>query len=57
MTQLKNFVRDESGATAIEYGIIAAVISIVALAAMQVAGTQISKTFSYVGGVLQTARS
>ena len=57
MTQLKNFVRDESGATAIEYGIIAAVISIVALAAMQVVGTQISKTFSYVGGVLQTSRS
>ena len=57
MTQLKNFVRDESGATAIEYGIIAAVISIVALAAMQVVGTQISRNFSYVASALQTARS
>ena len=57
MTQLKNFVRDESGATAIEYGIIAAVISIVAITAMKLVGTEISKTFSYIGGQLATART
>jgi pilus assembly protein Flp/PilA len=42
------FVRDESGATAIEYGLIAALIAVVIIGAVQVVGTQLSTTFSTV---------
>ncbi len=44
------FVRDESGATAIEYGLIAALIAVVIIGAVQVVGTGLKTTFSTVGG-------
>ncbi len=37
--------KDESGATAIEYGLIAALISVAAIGAMTALGTQLSSTF------------
>jgi pilus assembly protein Flp/PilA len=40
--------RDESGVTAIEYGLIAALISIAAIAAFQLVGTNLSNTFNTV---------
>jgi pilus assembly protein Flp/PilA len=40
------FVRDESGATAIEYGLIAALIAVVVIGAVTAVGTQLSSTFS-----------
>ncbi|MBB4199230.1 Flp family type IVb pilin [Rhodoblastus sphagnicola] len=43
--QLKNFLRDESGATAIEYGLIAALISVVAIATLTTVGTKINSKF------------
>jgi len=46
---MMKFIKDESGATAIEYGLLAALISIAALAAMKVVGTKLSTTFSTVG--------
>ena len=46
------FLRDESGATAIEYGLLAALISIAAVAAMKVVGTKLSGTFSSVAASL-----
>jgi len=49
MGSITAFINDESGATAIEYGLLAALISIAALAAMQVVGTKLSSTFSKVG--------
>ncbi len=46
------FVRDESGATAIEYGLIAALIAVVIIAAIQVVGTGLSATFKSVSDKL-----
>ena len=44
------FVRDESGATAIEYGLIAALIAVVIIGAVQVVGTGLKTTFTTVSG-------
>ena len=44
------FVRDESGATAIEYGLIAALIAVVIIGAIQAVGTGLKTTFSSVSG-------
>jgi len=49
---MMNFIKDESGATAIEYGLLAALISIAALASMKIVGTKLSSTFSKVGASL-----
>jgi pilus assembly protein Flp/PilA len=46
------FVRDESGATAIEYGLIAALISVVIIAAVTLLGTKLSATFQAVAAAL-----
>ncbi|MBU1346053.1 MAG: Flp family type IVb pilin [Alphaproteobacteria bacterium] len=49
MTKFINkFVQDESGATAIEYGLIAALIAVVIIGAVQVLGTNISTAFTTV---------
>ena len=42
---IARFVKDESGATAIEYGLIAALIAVAAIAAFQLVGTNLSSTF------------
>ena len=42
------FVRDESGATAIEYGLIAALIAVVIITALQTVGTKLTATFNAV---------
>jgi pilus assembly protein Flp/PilA len=52
MNKLITFLKDESGATAIEYGLIAALISIAAIAAMTQVGSNLSKTFSTVSSSL-----
>ena len=44
------FVRDESGATAIEYGLIAALIAVVIIGAVTAVGTSLSTTFTTVVG-------
>jgi pilus assembly protein Flp/PilA len=49
---LAKFVHDESGATAIEYGLIAALISVVIIAAITLVGTTLSSTFSTVAAAL-----
>lgn len=41
----KQFARDESGATAIEYGLIAALISVAVIAGVRAIGTKLSATF------------
>lgn len=46
MTFFKNLVRDEQGATAIEYGLIAALIAVAAITAMSQLGTTLSDTFN-----------
>jgi len=55
MTIFKNMLKDEQGATAIEYGLIAALIAIAAITAMTSLGTELSTTFSTVSGELETA--
>jgi len=45
---MTRFVRDESGATAIEYGLIAALIAVVLLSALQLLGGKIGGTFNKV---------
>ena len=52
MQMLKKFLRDESGATAIEYGLIAALISVVIIVAVQTVGTNLQTTFNSVGTAL-----
>jgi pilus assembly protein Flp/PilA len=46
------FASDESGATAIEYGLIAALISVVIIGAITAVGTKLSTTFNSVSGQL-----
>ena len=45
---LVRLLRDEEGATAIEYGLIAALIAVAAIAAFQLVGTNLSTLFSTV---------
>ena len=46
MNLFKKFAADESGATAIEYGLIAALISVVVIGAVSLLGGQLSDTFT-----------
>jgi pilus assembly protein Flp/PilA len=46
------FLKDESGATAIEYGLIAASIAVVIITAVQLLGTNLTTTFTSVAGAL-----
>ena len=48
MTFFKNLIRDEEGATAIEYGLIAALIAVAAITAMGNLGDQLDNTFTTV---------
>jgi len=48
MTFFKNLVRDEQGATAIEYGLIAALIAVAAITAMTTLGENLTSTFDTV---------
>jgi pilus assembly protein Flp/PilA len=45
-------VNDESGATAVEYGLIAALIAVAAVTIMGTSGTNLSSTFNKVAGKL-----
>ncbi|WP_128291947.1 Flp family type IVb pilin [Afifella aestuarii] len=54
MKKLVNrFVKDESGATAIEYGLIAALVSVVIIAVLTTLGTNLTSTFSSVASGLK----
>ncbi len=46
MTKFLKLIRNEQGATAIEYGLIAALIAVAAIGAMTSIGTELSATFS-----------
>ena len=49
---LKRFAKDESGATAIEYGLIAAGISVAIIAVVQGLGSKLKTTFTAVSNAL-----
>ncbi len=50
---ISRFVRDESGATAIEYGLIAAGIAVVIITAVNALGAKLSTTFSTVTATMK----
>jgi pilus assembly protein Flp/PilA len=47
-SMFRRLLRDDSGATAIEYGLIAALIAVAAIAAFQLVGTNLSTIFNTV---------
>ncbi len=57
MKFLTKLRRNEEGATAIEYGLIAALIAVAAIAAMQSLGSELSSTFTKTSDTLSTANS
>ena len=52
MLRVTQFLRDESGATAIEYGLIAAGIAVVIIGTVQALGGKLNTTFSKVSDAL-----
>lgn len=48
MTMFRKMMKDESGATAIEYGLIAALIAVVIITAVTTLGTNLSTAFQAV---------
>ncbi len=52
MKMIKKIFRNEDGATAIEYGLIAALIAVAAITAMSTLGTNLAKTFNTVSNKL-----
>jgi pilus assembly protein Flp/PilA len=54
---LKNLLKDESGATAIEYGLIAALVSVAAIGALTAMGSSLESMFQSVSDKLDTAVS
>ena len=55
MNAIKKFLREEDGVTAIEYGLIAALIAVLIISALSIIGTQLQKTFSYIATQLSNA--
>lgn len=55
MNTFSKFIKNESGATAIEYGLIAALISVVIIVAVTTVGKELNTTFSKVGSSLTSA--
>ena len=52
MRLVKSFIRNDSGATAIEYGLIAALVSVVIIAALKTLGGNLNTTFTSVASAL-----
>ncbi len=55
MKFFSKLIRDEEGATAIEYGLIAALIAVAAITAMQSLGDELDTTFNGVANCLQNS--
>jgi pilus assembly protein Flp/PilA len=53
MTRVQAFLSDESGVTAIEYALIASLIAVFIIAAVQLVGTNVSNVFNEVGAKLK----
>ncbi len=51
---IKRFVKDEEGVTALEYGMIAALIAVVIAVAVQIVGTQLNIVFTTIGTCLSS---
>jgi pilus assembly protein Flp/PilA len=53
MLRVRNFLSDESGVTAIEYALIASLIAVFIIVAVQLVGTNVQKVFTEVGTALK----
>lgn len=53
MLQVRKFISDESGVTAIEYALIASLIAVFIIVAVQLVGTNVSTVFQEVGSTLK----
>ena len=53
MTKFRKMLKDNKGATAIEYGLIAALIAVAAITAMQGLGTQLNTTLTNVSSQMK----
>jgi pilus assembly protein Flp/PilA len=56
LKSIAKFFSDESGATAIEYGLIAALVSVAAILALTALGTELDAIFSTVSSTLADAQ-
>lgn len=57
MTFFSKLIRDEAGATAIEYGLIAALIAVAVMTTVSGLGSQLNTTFSKTSSQLSTANA
>ena len=55
MNVIARLIQDESGATAIEYGLIAGLVAVAIIAALSALGTSLSDLFDYVATTVSTA--
>ena len=55
MKKLISFFKDEDGVTAIEYGLIAALIAVVIIVALVLLGTALRDKFSYIASEVTSA--
>ena len=54
MLKFLKLIKDEEGATAIEYGLIAALIAVACIGALTSVGSKLNETFSNVSSALNT---
>jgi len=54
MSTFRRFVKDDSGATAIEYGLIAALVSVAIIAMLSILGNNLNATFKAVADNLSS---
>lgn len=57
MKKFLKLIKNNKGATAIEYGLIAALIAVAAIAALSTVGSELTNTFNKVGNELTAANS
>jgi pilus assembly protein Flp/PilA len=55
MNSIKRFVREEDGVTMVEYGLLAALIAVVCIAAIKLIGVNLDKVFDLIGVELGNA--
>ena len=53
-TRLTGWIQEEKGASMVEYALLVVLIAIVALVAVQIAGTEVSETFSEIASGLDS---
>lgn len=54
LTKVKNFIREEEGASAVEYGLMVALIAVVIIAAVTLLGQNLSTMFTNVAAQIPT---